>query len=413
MTNKTETMTTTLEEIKKNSVFEVFGDLQKQEDLQKTDKEHINPYAEERKNFEVMNDFFVENPLIQELSSLPQWTISTKDKRPLNARLAIDTNFKDFKLFKEADDLVTLDELNQYKRFDNSNRAFYFTDNQYMDMPYICIDIEPTGREELVQKAMKLPFEYGEISKSGGLHLLIRVPRHCITRKTEYLFEDISVLKHPSGEIEVIFDRHFVTFTKKVIEGPNVDLSTPDTPDSLALTHFLEGLTVIDEKARHFRQVAKDVGRSERPANLDIDNVSQEAKNLATFVSPYKMDELKKLRVTDFMQTEKPDYSRYEYTLFRKFSLSVLAQVTKNKKNRPVRQLIGKEAVEINEWDLALGSYDVLKDIIPFRPKHNEQRNGLPYLFAIALKACIDSLGTHKLNEQKNAEEKRKYYRKK
>lgn len=348
-----------------------------------TTKPTINPNAEERARVTMNNHAFLQTPLIQKMYAIPQWTVSDDDKKPINMREFIDTNFNRCSLFKQSKDndlsaLVTGYEIEQYPQLTNTNRAFRFDGNDRRESPILCIDVESTARESLVQRALDLPADYREWSKSGGLHVLVEIPPHCLPKEAEYLFS-LAGIQHETTEFECIFNRHFMTFTKKVINTPAHNLHDPESDDSLKLRNFLMRLVEIDEENQKRRLMLKSVQTTTMPEGYDLDNLPEEIKNLALFANSYVINELTELTPDDYEGNK----SRYEYNVACRITGSIYREVHKGD-NPFISSLIGKQVKDLNEWDYTYACYIRLSEVLPPRDKHNETRQGLDWLLYVA-----------------------------
>lgn len=347
-------------------------------------KKPNNPNAVKRASVPMNNYAFLQNPLIQKMYAIPQWTVSDNDKRPINMREFIDTNFARCKLFEQTHSndlsaLVTGYEIEQHPQLTNTNRTFRFDGNDRRESPILCIDVEPTAREEFMQLVLDLPVEYREWSTSGGLHALVEVPPHCLPKEAEYLFK-LASLQHETKEYECIFNRHFMTFTKKVIETPSHQLANPNSDDSKKLRDFLMHLVKMDEDNQKRRLMLEQAKRESMPDGYDLDNLPQEIENLSLFANSYLINEVSKL-------TPDGDYggnkSRYEYNVACRITGSIYREV--HKADNPfMSSLVGKEVKELGEWDYTYACYMRLLEVLPERDKHTQSRQGMPWLLYVA-----------------------------
>lgn len=344
-----------------------------------------NPNAANRANVRINNDAFLANPLIQQMANIPQWTLSDKDKKPINSRLYIQTG--EMQLFKQRtpDDLsalTSLHQINTIPELDHINRAFRFDGNEYRRNPFICIDIESRAPESVVQYFMQMPVHYAEYSRSGGFHLLIEVPGHCIDPEMNYLF-NTTVIENERKEFEFILNRHFCTFTKKVIPTREPDFSTPDTNDSQTIKALLQNILKMDAKNAKRRQEKREATIKRKEA-FDTNNLPRHVIKLANIVPSDYIEKLHKLSPDDYVG----DKSRYEFNLATKLVGKMYRMIELNK-DPMLGSKFGKPISELDAWDYAYACHYMLEQMVPEREKHEGLREGLPWLLFISRDAAF------------------------
>lgn len=351
----------------------------------KKPKKPANPNAERRSRTLMNLEGFVSNPLINKIGKESYWSFSDDDKRPLDARKYVDTGMLDlFYMDDEYDtsSLVTLSELEADKNLKYVNRAYRFHENGKRRNPLMCIDVEKIANEELVQEMMTLPMHYAEFSKSGGIHILIEVPRCIIDTEINYLF-NLTVFKDLSEEFEIIFNRHFCTFTKKMIQTRTPDFSNADTPDSKQLKEFLLKIVALDEKAALIREQRKGIALKDVPI-YEEENLPDHITALAELMPKDYIEYLRNISEADYEY----NMSRYEYNIATRIS-GKLYNCIKDSTDPFLSSYLTKSPLDLDIWDYIYATYVHMKEILPHRPKHNQQREGLAWLLYLSRDASI------------------------
>lgn len=348
-------------------------------------KKPLNPNAERRSRTLMNLDGFVANPLIHKIGKEAFWGFSDDDKRPLDARHYIDTgNLRMFRMEDEHDTsaLVTLAELEDDKNLKYVNRAYRFHENGKRRNPLMCIDVEKIANEELVQKMMTLPMHYAEFSKSGGIHILIEVPRCIIDTDINYLF-NLTAFKDLSEEFEIIFNKHFCTFTKKVIQTRTPDFSNADTPDSKKLKEFLLNIVALDEKAALIREQRKGIVLKDVPI-YEEENLPDHIVALAELMPQDYLEYLSGISEADYEH----NLSRYEYNIATRIS-GKLYNCIEESTDPFLSSYLTKSPLDLDVWDYIYATYVHMKTVLPHRPKHNQKREGLAWLLYLSRDASI------------------------
>lgn len=157
------------------------------------------------------------------LADLPDWTVSTVQKMPLNAKKALAAhfnpdNFRDWLTYAKdpKTELVTLTDLYQEPATPLDKCALHINiDTQKI----LLMDVEATYDKTVNQYVRKLPVIYGEHSRHGGLHYIAKIPDNVLTDpkyfnlfgKTTVKFGELNG-KHTG--IELFFHNHYLTFTQ-------------------------------------------------------------------------------------------------------------------------------------------------------------------------------------------------------
>jgi hypothetical protein len=331
---------------------------------------------------------FAQNPLIHHLNGDPHWTVSDDNKRPVNARLLLDTEVAYNVKFDGDWPLVTLQELDANPNLEAVNRAYRL---RARENRVIAIDVEPSAPDSMKQDVMEFPAHYTELSKNGGVHLLILVPEDLITPENRYMFDDLSVFKEPVSKptepseksreayFEVLFNDHFVTFTKRMLtDKPCIDYN--QDPDAKAkLAGFLTSIVAMDKQRKKERELAKQyhIGMMKNIIDEEKEKIIESFLSIKPFEKAKEQTESK--TASDFGE----DYSRYEMSVANGLAFHTIRIHSLAKDTLSFRKI----AESLTEQDLAYAIYLLLKDTVPHREKHNESRDGLPWLLFTAKRA--------------------------
>lgn len=329
---------------------------------------------------------FKQNPLIQKLATDENWTLSNVDKLPINAREFLSTGYIYAVRFDQSENpLVTLNELDANPNLQAVNRAYRLKARKNR---VIAIDVEPDAPLEMKQQALDMPAHYTELSTNGGVHLLIEVPEDLITDRNRYLFQDISVIKEPLSKeeiaqrhpyYEVMFNDHFITFTKRMHPTkPCVDYNqNPKAKEQLRA--FLENLVLLDEKRQQERELAKKY-RVEFEKNAITD---EKRELIQRFIEMKGIQQGVQKAQEKRCDSFNGDESAYEMSVANTLAYYVLKIHSMSKNTQSFRDL----ADALGEQELIYTIYLLSKDVLPYRPKHDEDRNGLPWLLYTAQQA--------------------------
>lgn len=317
------------------------------------------------------NTEFRTNPLINSIKDEESWTISTNDKMPVDMKYLIETARVRGASFKESNPLSTLDIIDSYEELEPFNRTYRF---HARDNNIIIIDIEKTANEETKEFFKKIPVDYGEVSMSGkGIHLMLKVPDECITNEGRYLFEDMSVLKILKGTVEIIFNDHYCTLTKRQI--PIIEKDENNEQHLTIIRNLIETLVKEDKDSKKKREEMRKISINYE----DKENHPKVCEEIIeTAVRNYSFDK----DIDDYDD----DYSRYEAACAVKAMNIVLTmkdEIMKNKKT----SISYNEIKDLSESDLVYIGANVLRKNIPYREKHDQERNNIPWLTYITINA--------------------------
>ncbi|MCR6108582.1 hypothetical protein HXA34_20040 [Salipaludibacillus agaradhaerens] len=331
---------------------------------------------------------FIQNPLIKRLSKDPYWTVSDDNKRPVNARLLLDTGNTYNIKFDGEWPLVTLDELDADKNLQAVNRAYRL---RARENRVIAVDVEPDAPESMKQEVLKFPAHFTELSKNGGVHLLILVPEDLINSENRYMFDELSVFKEPvpkpkdasekprGAHFEVLFNDHFITFTKRMLtQKPCVDYSQESEAKDM-LARFLDNIVQMDKQRKKERELAKQYRIGMMKNIID----EEKEKMIKDFISIKPFEKAKEQAKNKSINDFGGDASRYEMSVANGIAFHTIRAHKLAKDTVSFRDI----AEPLDEQDLAYAVYLLLKDVVPHREKHDEDRDGLPWLLFTSKRA--------------------------
>lgn len=291
------------------------------------------------KTFHNFDDFY-NHPFIKSITDNEKWTVSDKDKKPIDMFAYKYRQQITGALFTDNKSLVSLPELCEL--IPNARNNAYFMDS-IVDK-FVVLDIEPICPDAIKQKLLKTKYVYGEISMSGkGYHLIYPLP-NCFSKYP--IAQKKIVMKEEHGYYEILL-QHYVTFTRNML---------PDATGGEDFEKIFEELASIQKET-----IRKDIDVQElKPNNI-----------------PLEKDILITLNHLDYNKTPidfHNDMSKYEYGfmgfLYYKLKKQLALQDYKEHK--------------YSDNEKAWLLYTVAKNKIPKRQKHNEYRNNLPWLLYLA-----------------------------
>lgn len=326
------------------------------------------------------NENFMKFPIIQKLAKEERWTISNKKKEPLNAHL-LEFNEVKWASFKNGNNpLMPLYDLNKNKNLEYTNRTYRVNAR---NNNVVVLDIEPTASPKEKFIFTSLPADYAENSISGkGIHLIIEFPDDTIPDSARYLFEKITVIKNPKKTIEFLFNDHYITFTKNAI--PYFPKNNENKKHKTMLTNFLLYLVEIDKEKKKNRELAKSITFkcNEKKNFSEVENTLYE--KISEFEFQKTIDDYQHVKSTGLSEWESANATFYAGKL--NFMLKKLKKDPYWKKN----------IENISYSDMSNIVFQILYDKLPYRDKHAEKRNSLPWLLYIASNAISFVIGSDK-----------------
>ena len=299
---------------------------------------------------------FHQNTFIQEMADKYRWTISVPTtKMPINIRAILNGEEKIFgaKHYDERN-LATLQELTDASP-DIINCAIYLnsqTDN------YVCLDIEKTCPKKIKNQFLKMPYIYGETSMSGeGVHLIFKIPDDWYTNDNYKTLREKTVSKEKHGYFELLTS-HFVTLTRNML---------PESKGTKSWTDFLAEFNKTQKPN-------KKITRCDDYKKIDLSNIpmGQEIVNRLVRI-------LLKKDIGDYAN----DYSRYEF--------AVASVLNARMKDMLASALIQKNGHNYTHLERCTILYAALSQKLEHRDRHDELRNGIPYLYYTAENCILKS----------------------
>lgn len=319
-------------------------------------------------------DVFMQNPLIQFIQNDNQWTISNKDKEPVDAVHLLERQLvRNARVLDDPYPLVSLTRLNNDENLAYTNRAYRL---QAQHNRIFVVDVEPSASPELLKFAVEFPAHYTEISRNGGVHLLIKIPENMITPENEYLLTTTVVKSQAKdADLEVILNDHYITFTKKMVMDKEIADFVNNQHDRERLSKFLTNIVKMDEKAKLDRELKRKLA-----VNFDDSNVQKElVEELANSMPFVKF--INKQKENKSPEDFNNDMSRYEASVS-----TSCAGYTRYymKKVLPGTQVLQRKFKDMTDNDWIYLAYKLTEFIVDERDKHNEIRGGLPWLLYLA-----------------------------
>ncbi|MCJ0875168.1 hypothetical protein [Streptomyces sp. AP-93] len=327
---------------------------------------------------------FYGNPAIRTLASACRWTISgqigeetsddpnkpPKRKAPIDVRHLLDGCMPScqhagplrgaFALDETC--LLTLDELTAAIP-NAANAAFYL---QAQTDGLLVLDVEADCPPGVATELLRLPgILYSELSMSGqGFHLVMPLPKN---------FHDFPVavgkrvLREEHGWYELLLD-HWSTFTRQPV--PDLIVAHVKAATSTPAFASIEDL---------YAQLAVNASESS--------GISASAVNTAEDMPdiPYSQVIVEQALAGARHQLRDPgdfnhDLSRWEFSVLGSLYGWMRMQL----------RAYSALGVEYSTGDIAWLLYKAALDVIPARPKHNERRNGRPFLLDRAAALVAD-----------------------
>lgn len=338
---------------------------------------------------------FAANFLVDHLKDEPMWTMSSRDKRPIDAKVFLESNAIEDAYLDGPSPLVTLPELDADDRLQAVNRAYRL---HAKDNRVIAIDVEPEATDAMKEMVLNFPSHYTELSMNGGVHLFIMVPEDLVDDHNRYMFDDLSVFKEPipDGEnrpahFEVIFNDHYITFTKRMLtQKPCVNYAT-DPQAKAQLKAFLDNIVKIDAQKRADRELAKQY----KVELFEHSMEPEQLERIETFTELIAFDTPKQQAGEKQASDYGGDNSRYEMST----ASFIAAHVIKKHRMAKGTLSFSELASKLKEPDLIYAVYHIIKDILPYREKHDEYRDDLPWLM-------YTSKGAYEYIKAQNAKER-------
>lgn len=291
---------------------------------------------------------FYNHPMIMSLSQKPRWTANaqTSDgnrKRPISIdKWRHDKIIMGCTLPDEPDtpSLTTLPEIQSI--MSTVNHHVFRLHNP--EDGVICLDVEKTCPQDLKDQFLKLPYVYGEISLSGqGYHLFLPYPAELMK---EFPIAQTKIqIKGPDNNFEFLIDRHFVTFTRRMLPPANPSID-PDV--------IMRPLWAAQKRPNKLRDLDPDADIHDIPELdyiLRMISISEFRKTLADYDN---------------------DNTRYDLALARFYYNKFLNLVT--------NLTFKKRGYVYTDEDAIIILGKKLNEVRPERNEKKGDRNGVPWL---------------------------------
>lgn len=286
---------------------------------------------------------FNTHPFIQSIAGKQRWTVSDNTKRPLDMFMLIYRNKVVGAAYHDEASLESLPVVQQY--IPNAPNYTFYMDA--LTDGFVMLDVEKTCPQDIKDQLLKLPYIYGEVSASGkGYHLIFPIP-DCFS---EYpIAQKKIVMKEEHGYYEILLN-HYAMFTRRMIAPAD-----PDTTES------------FDNLFRSMCKKQKEVVKGDADVNLTEPEPGPDYDKIVGLLNRQTY----RKTPDDFSG----DISRFEYGF-----ISTRYQLLK--KLLAVNSIAPGYTYSDNEkaWIL----YNLAKDNLPHRAKHDEVRNNLPWLLYLA-----------------------------
>lgn len=353
-----------------------------------------------------------ENETIAALAEKQNWTFSERNtKRPIDlfellskGRLRGVSNYS-------QNPCRTLKELMLF--FPGAKGNFAYRLNGKVDK--LCVlDIESSCPEDVKQEFIDtLPYLYGEISMSGkGVHLVFPLPED-ILEKYPDAYNKI-VLKSKDKTFEILI-KHWVTFTGYQLNNP-----VNTNCDENAFRELFEKLA-----SEQVSFVRKNINASDMRPDLETTYSRMNGRLTYKKFKEKRVEQYVKNLVNPECKTPPCSYkalndlngdkSAYEYRIFATIYQAIIAKIDEingyMKAHKKVFQEIPylyptEEELVWTTYEIALVFLDLPEDLTPFkdfvpREKHEQARNGLPWLLYLAQEVVAKSSRQYTYFERK------------
>lgn len=327
---------------------------------------------------------FYGNDAIRSIADKRRWSISTAGKKPVDTSwLAAAIGGRLPSLPPEGVDppgarlsdpstMMTLDELTDLVP-DATNFAFAL---EYTEDQIVILDVEPHAPADVKAKALRLKALYRERSLSGrGYHMVFPSPSDLFER---YPAAARRVVKRKDGAYELHM-RHWVTFTRDT-EPHTGSLDT--SPKAMYAPLPRPGDSDFDDSG-DFRKFIAPLFRAQRavtegtaPDTVDAFLTDEQADLVERIVASGEAEYGKTL--SDFDD----DASRYEFG----YMSHILNVVRSHVEPLDFDGRIVRRTVQASRGQCCIMAYMIGTQLVPHRKKHEQRRDGMPWLLYTATK---------------------------
>lgn len=285
-----------------------------------------------------MDTRFFDHPFIQKITGYPHWTVSDKDKRPVHIGNILANRYQGEGAYDgNPPYTASLTEIRQ--RLGIPNNAAFYLDS--VETGFMVLDIEPTCPDDVKKDLLATDWIYGEFSLSGkGYHLVYPVPSYLVDYPIAYKKPVIKCRK--DYEFHML---HWVTFTGNML---------PITPSARSIDDFFRPLCEAQVET-----IKGDVDVTDAdPGDFPMKDV---LLNLLMSADPAKTP-------SDYDN----DMSKYEFGVAAFYGSKLMALLD--------CQAIKATGHTYTDQECVWLVYTVMVEKLKYRPKHDELRDGLPWL---------------------------------
>lgn len=335
---------------------------------------------------------FYSNDAICAIAGKRRWTISTKSKKPVDAswlEAAIDGSLdhlpgNDYDppgaRLDDPGTMMTLDELTDLVP-GAANFAFAL---EYTEDDIVILDVEPKAPADVKAKTLRLKALYRERSMSGrGYHMVFPAPYDLFER---YPAAVRRVVKRKDGAYELHL-RHWVTFTRDTTPHAGIlDQSVKAKCAPLPRP----GDRGFDDSS-DFEKFIAPLFRAQKPVVTTGGSVDA----ADAFLTDGQAALVERIMASGEAEYDKrpsdfdDDMSRYEFG----YMGHILNVVGSHVDTIRVGDIVMRHLVEATDGQKCMMAYVIGSQVIPHRPKHNERRNGMPWLLYTATSVMSRSKG--------------------
>lgn len=330
--------------------------------------------------FDPVNTFpeFYGNPVIRRLATERRWTISDREKMPVNMNTLLTYGHVGggASAYHLDTDTVSLGTL--VNRIPSAaNHAYYI---RAEDIGYVMLDIEKTAPPELTHRLLKLAATdgvYAETSMSGqGYHILLPLPPNFHDHEASMTKAKI---QHPDGHYEVLID-HWVTFTRNPIPTHLTQLADTDPANDT-----VSWAGIYDEL------LTAAATRPSAGNDVDVHSVaSLEPDGYTTAMRDFD-DEVAASVVRQVTNTDRKgladfnhDTSRWEFStlslVVRRSARLITERLRIAAGDHPPGYPAYPSDTVLTPEHLVRTAYRCVLELIPYREKHDGTRHDMPYL---------------------------------
>lgn len=294
---------------------------------------------------------FYNSTFVKDCGKMKRWSISDSEKVPIDMEVLEETGriaplrVYAYPHLKSIDECLAVCPV-------LSNHMFYLqadVDN------YVVLDVEPDCPDHLRERFLSMSFVYGEVSMSGkGLHLVFPLPacfRDYPNAQTKTAMQE----EHKWYEIHL---KHNITFTRNAIS---------DEPGT-----------------EPFEPVFREMCEQQKPPIENVTDISEERP-----VMPHAYEVFEKLirsSAADYpkkLADHQDNNSVYEFNM----ALHYVKKVMMLKDQASVIKRLKADNESFDEDHIVWITYELLAEKLPHRDKHEECRQGMPWLLYTAKRA--------------------------